>query len=104
MSAAFPADENLGLMLEMADARKNHGHSMLIGGLDGFFIPYGPPWLDNGGYSRLGSHVNPVTEREERIGTKDTAFCGKYGFHLGDLDGINSAHLARRPLPAGPWQ
>src|SRR5439155_10694646 len=56
---------NLLLVSEVAHARKDHGHLVLVHGLDHLLITDGAARLDDGRDARLGGGVDAVAEREE---------------------------------------
>jgi len=49
------------LMPEMADAGEDHGHVVLVGCCDHFFVPHRPARLDDGCNSGFGRRVRAVT-------------------------------------------
>lgn len=84
------------LMPEVADTRKDHGKSTLIGGFDYVFILYGPPGLDNRCGPRIGGGQQSVREGEEGIRGHDRTCnrCSRFsGLPCGDAARINAGHL-----------
>jgi hypothetical protein len=80
-SAASANDENphgmiyFGLgMAEMPNTGQNHGHTMLIYGLNHFVITDRSAWLNHGSNSSICRFVDAVTKWEECIGCHDSAF------------------------------
>ena len=81
-------------MPEHAAAGEDHGHAVLVGGVDDLLVPDAASGLDDGcdpGVCRL---VDAVPEGEERIGGHDAALRGLVRLHGRDLGGVHTAHLA----------
>jgi len=53
------------LMPEMAHAREDHGHFVLIGGINHLCIPYGPAGMNYGNGSCLEGLIQAISEGEE---------------------------------------
>src|SRR5881628_3867472 len=63
------------LVLEGTRARKDHRHPALVAGLDGLFVFYAAPGLDDRGNARPADRLHRITagEGEEGIGGQDCA-------------------------------
>ena len=56
---------------EVSAAREHHRQSPFVRGGDHFGVPDGAARLHDGGRARIGDGVEPVAEREERVGGGD---------------------------------
>src|SRR5687767_15804436 len=71
------------LVPELPLAGKHHGDVVLIGGSDHVCVANRSPRLDDRRYSGVGSLIDAVAEREERVGAKHCAagvVTGECGF------------------------
>src|SRR4030095_1826548 len=60
-------------VLEVASAREDHRHPVLIARGDHLGILHGTAGLDDCGDTMTGRLVETVTEREESVGSQDTS-------------------------------
>src|SRR5580658_1826235 len=84
-----------GLVQEMPDAGEDHGHSETVGSGDYIVVAHGASRLNHGNSAGFGGFFDAVGEREEGVGSDDASGERRLRFHYGDLDGIDTAHLAR---------
>src|SRR6478752_7460070 len=72
-SARFPCVDAVASVEEMARSRQVHRDSGLLRGLDDELLAHRPAGLDDGADAGLDQHLEPVGEREERVGRGDRA-------------------------------
>ena len=58
-------------MSEITLTGKHHGDSMFISSIDDLFIPYASTGLDDSLDACFGGKINRISERKERIASKD---------------------------------
>src|SRR6266542_5211266 len=79
---------------EVAPAREDHGHMVLVGGLDGHLVTCRSARLDDRGHARLRGELDPVRERAVGVAGHD-AQAGPIGRAAQrDLDGHRPIRLA----------
>ncbi len=83
------------LVAEMPGAGKDHGKVEAIGSRDDIRIVNGAAGLDYGGGAVFCGFFYAIGERKERIGTDHGSSQREHGFHGGDFDRIDPAHLPR---------
>ena len=62
-----------GLVAEVSDSGKDHGHALGIGGGNDFLVPHGTARLDRGGGSRRGRGLQSVGKRKKGVRGNDRA-------------------------------
>src|SRR5579884_1433025 len=80
-------------MSKVPYTRKNHCHTMLVGGLNDLRVANRSARLDNAFDSSFCSLVNTVAEGKERIGTEHRPLGCRVRFLNTQLDRIHPAHL-----------
>src|SRR6185295_15564363 len=99
---------NIISVAEMADPCQDHDEALLVGGGDHFVITHTAARLNDRRCSRVGHHIDSVTEREESIGSDHCTLerqSGVLGLDCRDASAVDAAHLSgahtqRRALAA----
>ena len=89
-------DQRLSLVPEVAVTREDEGDAVLVGHLDGIFVPNAPTGFRNRGDPVLGREFNAIVHGEEGVGDQHALIVVVLGLGLahGNLHGVDAVHLA----------
>ena len=85
---------SIRLVSEVSHPGENHGHLVLISGVDYFLVANRSARLDDGSDAGLSSRVQPIAEREKGVRGHYTALNRKDRFHAREFHGIDATHLS----------
>jgi hypothetical protein len=61
-------------MPEQPPSGKDHGHAVLVRGIDHFCVSHGASGLNDRLHASFGGGIDPIAEWEERIGRENGPF------------------------------